>query len=270
MPAADATEVTVTVPAGAVTDPAGRASAASETLRVAVQGPESDNPPGPATNQELTASFHEAPATHGGAAALSFEVHISEAFKLRWLTMLNHAFTVTNARVIRARRLDNPHHEGHGWLPNQRWEITVKPGGTGDIAIALDAAADCSHAGAVCTPEGWKLSNSTSETVQRPHALSVADARVDEGMDGTIDFEATLSRTSTETMTVDYATADVTATAGQDYTATNGALTVDVRARTLLAHESGGYEEWGASGATRLSPGDSGLGPSLAVRAPVS
>ena len=90
MPAADATEVTVTVPAGAVTDLAGRANAASETLRVAVQGPESDDP-GPATNQGITASFHEAPATHDGAAALSFEVHISEAFKLRWRTMLNHA-----------------------------------------------------------------------------------------------------------------------------------------------------------------------------------
>ena len=92
MPAADATEVTVTVTvsAGAVTDLAGRANAASETLRVAVQGPESDDP-GPAMDQGLTASFHEAPATHDGAAALSFEVHFSEAFKLRWRTMLNTA-----------------------------------------------------------------------------------------------------------------------------------------------------------------------------------
>ena len=120
MPAADATEVTMTVPAGAVTDLAGRANAASETLRVAVQGPESDDP-GPATNQGITASFHEAPATHDGAAALSFEVHISEAFKLRWRTMLNHAFTVANARVTRARRPRRP----LAWTP--KWVTACRP-----------------------------------------------------------------------------------------------------------------------------------------------
>ena len=51
--------------------------------------------------------------------------------------------------------------------------------------------------------------------------------------------------------------------AGLRYSA--GMLSVDAQVRTLLAHEAGGYEEWGASGAIRLSPGASGLGPSLAV-----
>ena len=97
-----------------------RQIAASETLRVAVQGPESDDP-GPATNQGITASFHEAPATHDGAAALSFEVHISEAFKLRWRTMLNHAFTVATARVTRARRPRRP----LAWTP--KWVTACRP-----------------------------------------------------------------------------------------------------------------------------------------------
>lgn len=44
-----------------------------------------------------------------------------------------------------------------------------------------------------------------------------------------------------------------------------GALTVEARVRMLLAHEAAGYEEWGASGAVRLSPSASGLGPSLAL-----
>ena len=44
-----------------------------------------------------------------------------------------------------------------------------------------------------------------------------------------------------------------------------GMLTVEAQVRTLLAHEANGYEEWGASGAIRLSPHASGLGPSLAV-----
>ena len=60
--------------------------------------------------------------------------------------------------------------------------------------------------------------------------LSIGDASVDEGDSGsaTLDFTVTLSRTATETVTVDWATADGTATAGTDYTAGNGALTFSI------------------------------------------
>ena len=51
--------------------------------------------------------------------------------------------------------------------------------------------------------------------------------------------------------------------AGLRYTA--GLLSVEGRVRTLLAHEAGGYQEWGASGSIRLAPNAWGLGPSLAV-----
>ena len=51
--------------------------------------------------------------------------------------------------------------------------------------------------------------------------------------------------------------------AGLRYSA--GMLSVDAQVRTLLAHQAGGYEEWGASGSIRLSPNASGLGPSLAL-----
>ena len=51
--------------------------------------------------------------------------------------------------------------------------------------------------------------------------------------------------------------------AGIRYSA--GLLTIEGQVRTLLAHEAGGYEEWGASGSIRLSPNASGLGPSLAL-----
>ena len=51
--------------------------------------------------------------------------------------------------------------------------------------------------------------------------------------------------------------------AGFRYSA--GILSNDAQARTLLAHEAGGYDEWGASGSIRLSPNAAGLGPSLAV-----
>ena len=53
--------------------------------------------------------------------------------------------------------------------------------------------------------------------------LNIADDTVEEGDEA--EFLVTLSRTSTETVTVDYATADGTATAGDDFTATSRTLT---------------------------------------------
>ena len=46
--------------------------------------------------------------------------------------------------------------------------------------------------------------------------------------------------------------------AGLRYVA--GALTVEGQVRTLVAHEDSGYEEWGASGAVRITPSVSGRG----------
>ena len=58
-----------------------------------------------------------------------------------------------------------------------------------------------------------------------PGTLSVADAEASEEEDSTLDFVVTLDPAATATVTVDYATADGTATAGSDYTATSGTLT---------------------------------------------
>ncbi len=55
--------------------------------------------------------------------------------------------------------------------------------------------------------------------------LSVADARTTEAADATLEFPVTLDRAASETVMVDFATADGTAQAGQDYTAANGTLT---------------------------------------------
>ena len=53
--------------------------------------------------------------------------------------------------------------------------------------------------------------------------LSIGDAAVEEG--GTAEFEVSLSPSSTETVTVEFLTADGTAEAGSDYTASTGTLT---------------------------------------------
>ena len=54
--------------------------------------------------------------------------------------------------------------------------------------------------------------------------LSVADARVTEASDATLAFSVTLASAATHPVTVAYATADGTAKAGEDYTATSGTL----------------------------------------------
>ena len=55
--------------------------------------------------------------------------------------------------------------------------------------------------------------------------LSVADAEANEKKDSTMEFVVTLDPAASDTVTVDYATSDGTATAGEDYTATSGTLT---------------------------------------------
>ena len=61
--------------------------------------------------------------------------------------------------------------------------------------------------------------------VVNSQVLSIADARVAEAADATLEFAVTLSQAASEAVTVDYATADGSAQAGQDYTAADGMLT---------------------------------------------
>ena len=51
--------------------------------------------------------------------------------------------------------------------------------------------------------------------------------------------------------------------AGVSYAA--GPLTVEGQVRMLVAHEESGYEEWGASGAIRMTPSSSGRGLTLSI-----
>ena len=62
-------------------------------------------------------------------------------------------------------------------------------------------------------------------TVAAPVGIAVADARVEEGDGVALAFAVVLSRAASGTLTVDYATADGSAHAGDDYTAASGTLT---------------------------------------------
>ena len=101
-----------------------------------------------------------APATHDGSSEFTFEIEFSEEFGISYATLRDHAFNVTGGSVERAQRTDKP--------SNIPWLITVKPQGNGDVTIELPATTDCGAAGAVCTGDGRKLSNSLSFTVSGP------------------------------------------------------------------------------------------------------
>ena len=101
-----------------------------------------------------------APATHDGSSEFTFEIEFSEEFGISYATLKSHAFNVTGGTVEKAQRTDKP--------SNIPWLITVEPQGTGDVTIELPATTDCGAAGAICTGDGRKLSNSLNFTVSGP------------------------------------------------------------------------------------------------------
>ena len=206
-------DVVVTLPAatdcaaaGAVCTEAGRKLSNTATATVAGVAP-------------LTATFIGVPAEHDGRSRFTFELRFSENFPGRfpYKVLKDRALQVTNGRVVSAARVARGQ--------NQRWTIAVRPTALEAVTVTLPATTDCAAPGAVCTEAGRKLSNTATATVLGPALLTVADAEVQEGPEAAMAFAVRLSRAASATVTVDYATADGTATAGEDYTATSGTLT---------------------------------------------
>ncbi len=197
-------------------------------------GPAHVAPAGP------TASFSGVPDEHDGRSAFTLGFTMSEApepgFSFR--TVRDHLFEVTGGRITLARRAP----------PGQdrAWTLTVFPGGTGAITVRMRETRSCDASPRVCTADGRPLAGEVVATVPGPARLSVADAQVREGA-GPLDFVVTLSRARTEPSTVRYATADGTATAGEDYAGTSGTLAFEagVTERTVSvpvlddAHDEG-------------------------------
>ena len=115
----------------------------------------------------LTASVRDAPESHDGESAFTFQLHFSEDFSISDETLRDDAFTVSGGNMTQARQLEAP--------SNIRWEITVEPSGDGDVAIVLPITTDCEAQGAVCTGDGRMLSNRVELTFAGPEPAS-ADA----------------------------------------------------------------------------------------------
>ena len=106
----------------------------------------------------------------------------------------------------------------------------LEPDGNDDITFTLVANVACASGG-ICSGTGTPITQvPSSHTIPAKQTatasqLSVADAAASEEDDSTIDFVVTLSPASDESVTVDYATANGSASAGDDYTAASGSLT---------------------------------------------
>ncbi|MXX88495.1 MAG: hypothetical protein F4213_18460 [Boseongicola sp. SB0677_bin_26] len=173
----------------------------------------------------LTASFEDAPEEHGGSNVFGFRLVFSEPVfngnepfdKNR---AIRDALRVSGGTVRGGRRV-NP-----GAF--DQWILWIRPSGHGDVTVSLPATTGgCDIAGAICTPDGRALANAPAVTIRGLPGLSVADVAVQEGPGAALAFPVTLSRASSGQVTVDYATADGSATAGSDYVATNGTLTFE-------------------------------------------
>ena len=205
----------------------------ANTPAATVAGPVDEAAPG-----ALTARFVQAPAEHDGRKAFKLRIGFSEGIAIGYRTFRDRSLSVSGGIVTAARRVDRR---------RDLWEATVRPASHQDVTVTLEAGRSCGTAGAVCTSDGRALSATVQAIVPGPAGLSVADARAREGADKTIDFEVSLSRAVSGTVTVSYATIDGTATAGSDYTARSGTLTFDpgVTARTVRvtvlddAHDEG-------------------------------
>ena len=113
-------------------------------------------------NPPLTAGAQNVPLSHDGSGTFIFELRFSDelAPDVSYVTMRDHALTVTGGSVTYVRRLEPP--------SNIVWEIHVTPDSDGSLTIVLPVTTDCNATGAICTGDGRKLSNRNGFTVAGP------------------------------------------------------------------------------------------------------
>ncbi len=187
-------------------------------LELTVPGPEPDL-------EDLTATLADAPSEHDGSSPFGVIVSFSEEIQNSDTLVHRAASATTGGTVTSSTR-----HQGRGDI----WRFQVEPDGHGPVTFVLSGGGTCagSNSAVLCTSDGRVLSNDVSATVRGPAGVSAADAEATEGTDAAARFTVSLSRPALAPVTVDYATGDGTAAAGEDYGAASGTLTFSIRQRT--------------------------------------
>ena len=190
--------------------------------QVIEESEEPETPTPPPVESNVTASFQDLPVEHDGSSQFTFQLNISEPLRPRSKKSIKDALTVTHGSIRSVRKVND----------RSNWNITVEPSSTAAVNISFAPKTDCSDVLAPCTSDDRAVSSLLSAQVMGPAMISISDASAYENTDTSISFSVTLNRPATQPVTVDWATADGTATAGLDYTAASGTLTFAVGENT--------------------------------------
>ena len=183
-------------------------------LTATIPGPEVSEPPDP-----ITASWSSKPDEHDGSSP--FDLHLDFSRKpvdeFSYRAIAGGVVNVEGGQISRVWRRERGE--------NDQWGVEVTPSGTDGVTVSVNGTTDCAAQHAVCAADGGMLEGGAQAVIPGPAMLSVADARVEEDQGATLDFVVSLSRSRNEATTIEYATSDGTARAGEDYTAASGTLT---------------------------------------------
>ena len=114
------------------------------------------------TGEQLTAQFSNVPTSHDGTE-LTFGLTFTPEPDLSYVTLRDHAFSVTGGTITRAKRVVRD--------SNVRWTIMVVPdldtdeNPAGAITIVLPPTSDCTAQTAICTSGDLPLSSRTEATI---------------------------------------------------------------------------------------------------------
>ena len=180
--------------------------------------------------------------TNGGVWISNAPTSVKEGeeivFELEQTRMTNYEVGVIRVEgsggVIEDVRLRKSWRRNHFWLPFWHSDLGSLPRQT--VRVKTRTNGKLGEGGTVtltlyCRPSEFygfycvePYSVSVTVTDNEPPGLFIDDAEANES-DGTMAFQVRLERQYQDTVTVDYATADLTAEAGPDYTETEGTLT---------------------------------------------
>ena len=166
--------------------------------------------------KRVTVGLRDFPLEHDGSTVFEFQIVFSEEVEISRRTVRRFLIDVTGGTIPNVFRLEKGSNIG--------WRVKVMPSSTEDIRLYFNSTTSCQATGAVCTSDGRMLESNFEVTINGPAALSVSDARVEEGPGAALSFEVVMSRSRDEEVRVDYATRDGSALAGDDYVADSGTL----------------------------------------------